>query len=161
MRTSVIPQTVPGPWNVTNGVIGAGDPGSTGGASSSSCMPITLFVKNVTVLTAGVPVDIATITVPAGITRFICILPASLSVIAETAAGTLAGAAFVAFTAPGGSGLQMTLGASGPASAGLKTSGAQNNINNLFATATIYIRQTLNSANAGTCSFYITIFPLP
>src|ERR1017187_9654080 len=63
-------QTMAGPVNSTNGILGAGSPGGTGGTSYGSNAPITLYVKSVTVLTSATPADIATITIPAGITRW-------------------------------------------------------------------------------------------
>lgn len=160
-------QTFAGPVVITNGIGGAGDPGSSGGTSSGSAFPITLYVKSVTVKTSGSPADIATITVPAGITRWrivgIAASTTTSTFIAETAAGTLAGAAFESWTAAGGTGTQIHTSAVGPTAAtnALAVGWAAQNTSAAFTAGTITIRQTANSANAGTISFYITIYPLP
>jgi hypothetical protein len=162
-------QTMAGPVNSTNGILGAGSPGGTGGTSYGSNAPITLYVKSVTVLTSATPADIATITIPAGITRWMLTSAANIgTVIAETASGTLAGGNFVLFDASGGGGNQMSVN---PVTFPAGTTGANSriSINGQLATTaqmwstsnTLYIRQTANSANAGTVSFYLTIWPIP
>lgn len=131
-----------------------------------SAVPIILSVKNVTVLTSGAPADIASITVPSWLTRWSIPLT-SISihfsrVIAETASGTLASAAFTCYTQAGGAGSAVTANIVGP-----PASGYGSNINGItaggatpaFTSNTIYIRQTANSANAGTASFYLMLLP--
>lgn len=126
--------------------------------------PIMLSVKNVVIPTAGAPIDIATILIPAEITRWrTCGTNAAGSnsiIIAETAAGTLAGASFTAWDAAGGTGVQLQSSVIGPTAAGIGVAwAAQSSV--AFSVATsIFIRQTANSANAGTASFYILIFPI-
>ena len=146
-------------WDKTSGTITQGDP---------RVLPITLYVKNVTVLTTGAPADIATIPIPSGMTRFkFCGTSAAASTsnaVAETAAGTLAGASFTVYDAASGGGNQISTAFNGPSSA-TGAGQAVPILSNLGTTApsssTLYIRQTANSANAGTVSFYITIYPLP
>lgn len=148
----------------TNGIFTAGGAG-TGGTSYGSVAPILLYVKSVTILTAGTPADIATITIPAGFTRY-CTSPnnaasGGLHVLAETASGTLNGASFTARDTASGAGTAMSSAATGPTASGLMTAASNANGNAVLTTGTIYINQTLNSANAGTCSFYILIVPIP
>lgn len=127
--------------------------------------PVGLYVKSVAVLTTGAPADIATISVPADITRWRLaggntVGTAGGSVIAETAAGTLAGANFTARDAANGTGLTLTAGVAGPASAGAGSGWQMVATTNISTSNTIHIRQTANSANAGTMSFYLLIQPL-
>jgi hypothetical protein len=122
---------------------------------------VRLYVKNVAVLTTGSPADIAVIAVPSWLTRYICIAPSQLSfqVVAETAAGTLGGATFLVRDGIGGTGTSLVTAANGPTAAGgiVMTAGLA-----VIGTGmNLYIRQTANSGNAGTCSFYVTLFPLP
>lgn len=142
----------------------------TGGSSYGGIAPITLYAKSVTVLTAGAPADIATITIPAGITRWMVqanitdgVLLGCLSYV-ETAAGTLADATYDVRTAASGGGTGIAADAGLEAASGGYTTMAPafGGTGLLVGTAsTLYIRQTANSANAGTVSFYITIYPLP
>lgn len=134
-----------------------------GGATA--IMPIQVYVKNVTVLTAGAPADIATISIPPGITRYI--LPGSVTaqdaglIVAETAAGTLANGFFQIRDAAGGAGNQMTDSRTGPTGASTKGSWSPQSSSVVYTAQTLSVRQTVASLNAGTCSFYVTIFPLP
>lgn len=128
--------------------------------------PIVLSVKNVTVLTTGTPADIATITVPSWITRWKTLGstsavtgPGGGTMVAETAAGTLAAASFTCFSAAGGSGNIILAATTGPTAAGGTTNFAVGTATSQTST-TLYIRQTANSANAGTLSFYMVILPL-
>lgn len=146
-------------WDKTSGTITQGDP---------RVMPLTLYVKNVTVLTTGAPADIASITIPSGTTRFkFCGTTAQAStsnVVAETAAGTLAGASFTVYDAASGGGTQISAAFNGPSTttgAGQAVPILSNSSTTAPTSSTLYIRQTANSANVGTVSFYITIYPLP
>ena len=130
-----------------------------------SAVPIILSMKNVTVLTSGVPADIASITLPSWLTRWSIPLGSignfTSRIIAETASGTLAGASFTCYTAASGGGSAVTANIFGPSAAAL--GGVINGITPSTAAAftsnTIYIRQTANSANAGTVSFYLMLLP--
>ena len=140
----------------------------TGGSSYGCIFPITVFVKSVTIRTTTTTnTDIATITLPAGITRWRAICSTSASagpnstVIAETASGTLAGAQFAIYDAATQGGTKMTATFVGPASAGTMVIITGNVITSVSTSGTVYINQSNQSANAGTCSFYFTIFPIP
>lgn len=131
--------------------------------------PIILVAKNVVVNTSGSPLDLVAIPVPANITRWLLSSAAAggatCNVIAETVSGTLAAWTFTLFDGPGGTGIPLTNSATGPTTA----TGAGSRIPISIPTPggsqgwsvsnTIYIHSTVNSANAGTVSFYITIFP--
>lgn len=138
---------------------------------AATAVPLTLYAKSVTVLTAGAPADIATITIPAGVTRWAVVATSDIDLnprwlggvgIVETAAATLQDAVFVFRTAAGGGGIEL-----GSLFTALTTVGTSDVIMSFSATvatssaSTITVRQTIASANAGTVSFYITIFPLP
>jgi hypothetical protein len=145
--------------------IGSGGTLATAAYKPSTAFPMILVVKNVTVLTAGVPADVATISVPAEVVRFGTAMGSntssgSVAAVAETASGTLASASFTLFDGAGGTGNTLYGPVVGAASAGAMTRGSAS-VNILSSSSTIYIRQTVNSANAGTISFYITIMPLP
>ena len=130
-----------------------------------SAVPIILSVKNVTVLTSGAPADIASITLPSWLTRWA--LPnhgignIQSRLIAETTSGTLAAASFTCYTAASGGGSAVSNAISGPTAAGLGSgiSGIAPSTAAAFTSNTIYIRQTANSANAGTASFYLMLLP--
>lgn len=137
----------------------------TGGTSYGQILPITFFVKSVTVLTSGTPADIATITLPSWLTRW-RLAGTSFSVsfntfVAETASGTLASGAVEGHDASGGGGNTILSSTALPAGAGQGTGWAASSATIISSSGTIYIRQTSNSANAGTVSFYVTVMPLP
>lgn len=128
--------------------------------------PIILSAKNVTVLTSGAPADIASITLPSWLTRWSIPLGSvgnfTSRIIAETASGTLAGASFTCYTAASGGGSAVTTAITGPSAAALGSviNGINpNSVAASFTSNTIYIRQTANSANAGTVSFYLMLLP--
>jgi hypothetical protein len=127
----------------------------------AAILPINLYAKGITVKTTGTPADIATITVPAGTSRW-HLLSASTSVaLAETASGTLAAASFTAWTAAGGTGTQLTSAFLGPTNATTLVSISANSLSTFTTSRSIVIRQNANSVNAGTMSFYFTLFPTP
>lgn len=128
-------------------------------------IPIIVSVKSLTVLTSGTPADIGTIAVPSGITRYVVAFGSATTsgcarCIAETAAGTLAGALFVVRDTASGGGTAVTGNITGPASAGLATNGAVASPLTVLTSPTLHINQIANSANAGTCSFYVLIYPI-
>lgn len=132
---------------------------------TAAIAPITIFVKNVTVLTAGTPADAVSIPIPAGVTRFRFGVGAaantSSGMIAETASGTLAGAAFTIRDTASGAGTALSTSVNAPATVGTYvafsgTSGAV-----VSSASTLYLNQTSSSAFAGTLSFYITLYPIP
>lgn len=128
----------------------------TGGSSYASSLPIIVAVKSVTVLTSATPADIATITLPAGITRYIF---SSGECYAETAAGTLAAGAMQMRTAAAGGGSQIGGNITPPASSGVAT-GIVGSQTAVFSNTTLVFRQTGSSANAGTVSLYIVLYPI-
>ena len=130
-------------------------------AFDASAGIVRLYVKNVTILTSATPSDIATISVPSWVTRYICQPSAAgVTATAETASGTLAGAAVTFRDASGGGGNQLTNSLTLPAGVGNAVwPGGTTSPVTLSTSSTIYIRQTSNSANAGTCSFYIALLP--
>lgn len=152
--------TATGPLYVTDGLIGA---------YAGTATPIILSTKpsspnGVTVLTAGSPADIATIAIPAGITRWRVIPNTGQGImLAESASGTLAAGTIALFDGAGGTGNAITVAIGGPSVSGGITgiSGSTaGTMNAVSSSGTIYIRQTVNSVNAGALSFYITILPL-
>jgi hypothetical protein len=128
-------------------------------------MPFLIKLANLTVLTAGTPADIGSVTLPAWLTRF-CLYGAAagpaqasgLICIAESASGTLAGASFTLRDTASGAGNALSNAFTGPIAAnGLsQTSGS----NVASAGTTIFVNQTANSANAGTISVYALVIPL-
>lgn len=132
-------------------------------AASETNKAIIVAFKNVTVLTTGAPADVATVTLPSWLTRYV-VMPSTTAVrcIAESASGTLAAAGFTTHQAAGGSGTSLTAtNITGPASTAAATNASGTGVSVPFATSnTIYLRQTTNSANAGTVSVYLTLVPL-
>lgn len=124
-------------------------------------MSVTVFVKNVTILTSGgLNTDIATITLPAGITRWhIPTVGKQFYAVAETAAGTLAGGMIALYDAPNAGGIQWVTPITLPSAAGVAVVGDSGG-NSPSTSTVLYLHQTANSANAGTVSFYITIYPI-
>ncbi len=133
------------------------------GTNWSSVLPpniLRVSVKGLTIQTAGTPVDIGTITVPSYITRYTTPgFSGTYMIYAETAAGTLAGASVTLRDAAGGGGQAISASTACPTGAGALNVSTGGNL--VSTSATISVRQTSNSVNAGTCSFYIAIFPLP
>lgn len=156
-----------GPLTASNGLLGAGSPGGTGGSSYGTVAPITLYIQSVNLLTAGSPADVASINIPSGITRWRLAASTSAttsvgnSIWLESQTGTLAAATFVIRDGATGGGTALTTSASAPSGGAPFTNVAAASATTRSAAATIYINQTANSANAGVCSFYITIFPSP
>ena len=142
--------------------------GSTTGTLATSYKiwsPLIVAIKSMTVVTSGAAVDIGSITIPPGITRWTVENSTSTNglsgIIAETAAGTLAGGAFAFWTGPGGTGTRIWNNASGPSAAGVKVGLIEYATNALFTSSKIYVNQAGNSANTGTLSAYFVILPMP
>ena len=124
---------------------------------------VVLYVKNVAVLTAGAPADIATIAIPASITRWgVAAGVAVFTILVESQVGTTAAGTCMPRTAATGAGTAL-LGAAQapPAVAATATRATGGAVGASFTGSTIYINQTVNSANAGNLSFYVRIQPLP
>lgn len=157
--------------NSTNGGVyssatGTGNDGGAGSVTYGGIAPITFYVKDVPVLTSGVPADIATIILPAGITRWTTTLGSSTNsggvrCSAWDFTATMAGANFTLYAGAGGTGTALTGVFTGPGSDTVYTSAAAASGSTIVESNTIYIRQTANSTNPGSCDFYITIYPLP
>lgn len=120
----------------------------------------TLHINNIPVLTSGSPADIATIAVPSEAGRFTVAI-GGIDVVGESVSGALSSAAFDIFDQTGGAGSKVTLSpVVGPSMAGAKSQG--NCIPTFISTSrTLFVRQVADSANSGTCSFYVVIVPLP
>lgn len=127
-----------------------------------SVSPIILSVKNVTVLTSGAPADIASISVPAWVTRWALrgtSFGAHSALYAEGGSGNFSAASFTVYDGANGSGNAISGAVTGGATAERMTAVAANTNAPLSTSNTIYIRQTANSANAATASFYLVVFP--
>lgn len=115
--------------------------------------------KDITVLTSGTPADIASVTLPTWLTRWRIFYIGNYC-IGETAAGTLAAANFTLRDAAAGAGNAQAASFAGPASAGtsvgITNTGPTSTLSN---GTTLYLRQTANSANAGTISVYLIVMP--
>lgn len=153
----------------------------SGGAPGASASPINstfysgilvLAAKNVTITTsAGGATDIATLTIPSYVTRYnqMCAQASGTGniycffVYAENLAGTAGAATFDVRTAANGGGASLlTTTPAGPTATGAMTATRSPTVLTTVQTATtLYIRQSADSANAGTLSFYLYIMPLP
>ena len=129
--------------------------------------PFVVSFKNITVLTTGAPADIASVTLPSWLTRYRVASAGVHLLIAETASGTLADARFFLRNDANGAGSALTASMSGPASTTamiLPTAPATDPQTfqpiGISTAGTLYLRQTANSANAGTVSVYLTLVPL-
>jgi hypothetical protein len=124
--------------------------------------PVTVKIKSMTVHTSGSPQDIGTITLDGTLTRWGMFGGGTNSAnkyIAETAAGTLAAASVTAFETTAGGGATLIAATNLPASAGALVTPA-NSLTGTSTSTTLVFRQTADSANTGTLSAYVTIFPL-
>lgn len=126
---------------------------------------IAIYVKSVAVLTTGAPADIATISIPLHVGRWRLaggntVGTAGGTIVAENIAGTLADASFTAFDAANGSGLALTAAVAGPPNSGAGLGWQMVSAANISTSVTIHIRQTADSVNTGTVSFYLLIQPL-
>lgn len=115
--------------------------------------------KDITVLTSGTPADIASVTLPTWLTRWRPFYIGNYCV-GETAAGTLAAANFTLRDAAAGAGNAQAASFAGPASAGASVVITNTGPTSTLANGnTLYLRQTINSANAGTISVYLIVMP--
>jgi hypothetical protein len=127
----------------------------------ATVQPFIISFKNVTVLTTGAPADVASVTLPSWCTRYRLAQSGVHLCIAESAAGTLAGASFVVRDTAGGGGNPISNTFAGPASTSVVVAPVNSGTSVLPSTAgTIYLHQSANSANAGTISVYLVIVPL-
>jgi len=137
------------------------------GVSASGDGLYVVAFKNITVLTTGAPADIASLSLPSWLTRYRVASAGVHLLIAETASGTLADSRFFLRDAASGGGAALTASISGPASTTvmiLPTAPATDPQTfqpiGTSTSGTLYLRQTANSANAGTVSVYLTLVPL-
>lgn len=127
-----------------------------------STVPIILSAKNVTVLTSGAPADIASISVPSWVTRWILRgtgFGAMSCFYSEAGSGDFTAASFTCYDGVGGTGNAVTSSSVGIATAQRLNSWSASASIPFSTSNTIYIRQTANSANAATASFYLVVFP--
>lgn len=116
-------------------------------------------ISNVTLGTTGSPADLVTVTV--GLSRYIV---TAVYVESNTAAATLAAATIDLRTATAGGGASVLNAAT--ALTGLTTANKAQSIavaalGNVLTASTLTLRQTVDSANAGTVSLVIVVIPLP
>jgi len=129
--------------------------------SLADVQPFIVAFKNVTVLTTGTPADVASVALPAWCTRYRLASSGGHIVVAESASGTLAGASFNIMDAAEGVGTTICGTFAGPASTSVVVLPAAISTSIVPSTVgTLYLRQTANSANAGTVSVYLTLVPL-
>lgn len=130
-------------------------------------MPVIVSVKNMTVLTSGSPADIGMITLPSAFPRWTPNIASSQGqcgfFLAETAVGTLVAGTFGLWTGPNGTGTQISTSASTamPAGTGQFVNIAPLPFSTLSVAPIIYVHQSANSANAGTASVYLHLYPCP
>lgn len=157
---------------LTTGVTGVlplanGGSGLTGLTTSNSGMGVMCKAVSIAV-TAGVGAgtDVATITVPTGISRFRMITSAGTacphSIVTESQAGSMSGVTFGLFEQAGGAGQQL-LSTTGPSTSapGVVAWAAQGSGILLSTVSTLYVRMVANAAsNNGVVSFYVWLMPL-
>jgi hypothetical protein len=124
--------------------------------------PIALPSATVSILTAGTPADVTTITIPPWITRWTFVNSAgNLCIFANTAAGTMAAGVVQFRTAATGGGVALNSTAlAPPVTANSFTNSGGTATTSTFTVSTIFVNQTVNSANAGTVTFYVAIIPI-
>lgn len=121
--------------------------------------PLVVAIKNVSVVTSGAPLDVATISLPAWLTKY-TLAPSGSRCVPVTFSATMAGASFLVSDAANNADASKNINTSflGPATA----TGQVNVIGSSsvpITGGTLYVRQTANSANAGTISIYLLILP--
>jgi hypothetical protein len=125
--------------------------------------PLILSVRNISVLTSGSPSDIASISVPSWISRYMLMLgnssaTAQCRIIQETG-GALNSGTFGVYSGPNASGSLMNTASTANLPSGVGTTAPIVFTATLQTASTIYIHQTVNSANAGTVSVYLVLLP--
>jgi hypothetical protein len=116
-------------------------------------------ISNVTLLTTGSPADLTSVTI--GLSRYIV---TAVYVESNSAAGTLAAATIDVRTAAAGGGasvLNAATALTGLTAADKAQSVAVAALGNVQTAATLVLRQTVDSANAGVVSLVIVVIPLP
>ena len=128
--------------------------------SLGSLSPFIIPVKNITALTTGAGVDIATIPIPSWCTRYTVAISGSRCV-RESGSGSMATANFSVWDLEAGDG-DLAAGAfAGPGSdtATVLIPGTAGG-SKFFTASTLYLFQSTNSGNAGVISVYLMITPL-
>jgi hypothetical protein len=138
--------------------------------AQQSLSPIVLKIANVSVLT-GSTGDIGTVDIPAWVTRFTLdgggagpMSSPSVFIVTETATGDISASNFVLRDGPGGTGQAVSGTIVARAFAGQVNYAASYWAmpGGVISTGTtLYLNQTVCSANAGTVSVYVKILPLP
>lgn len=137
-------------------------PGSGTGAASYGALPVMfLMLKNVAAQTSGGAADIASIPIPAGITRW-RLLGSTGNVgncVVNESSSSASTAAFTIYTAANAGGSAVTASFAGPGGNALVNFGAASSVG-FFTATSIFVHQTANSGNATNLSFYLGIVPL-
>jgi hypothetical protein len=124
-----------------------------------------LYTKSVANITSGAPADIATLSVPSGVTRYrVTGTTAAQSfhaMITETQTGTPAAGTMAVFDQASGQGNQVMATTAPPAGGGTMANWASSSASAVLSSSTLSVRQMVNSANSATISFYVMIEPLP
>jgi hypothetical protein len=112
-----------------------------------------VILRGVTIGTTGSPIDRASIAIPTGIVKW-RLTRASYVVI--TAGGTLAGASAGVFTQAAGAGTTLVAAAALTPMTGINAAGdiSTANVTTAVTDLNIFVRQTVNSGNAGTVDFF-------
>ena len=125
-------------------------------------------VKNLSLTTNSSPIDLGSITLPPGLTRWIPFLSRSdtaLSVaVSESASGSLAAGSIQLFSNSGGAGTSLSSAtALTNLTAASKTTIITTGVAGIAPQAgnKIFVRQTVNSGNSGSISVYIFVMPIP
>jgi hypothetical protein len=121
--------------------------------------PFILCEKEINVLTAGTPADIAEIDLPEGLGRFITTLGFGPGLRLHAETGDATGAVFILRDSLAGLGQPMTLVQSGPSATGTNTTGS--GLATPSSSKKLVIRQTADSSNPCVLSAYVTVVPLP
>ncbi len=160
--TNFVASTETFPAATTNAAVLTSD-----GTNWTNAFPavIVLSAKNVAITTTGSPKDIATITIPAGITRWRAFSASTTSnlswILNESQTGTMAAASIAVRDATAGGGNIIFSATNPPATSGPTTVGWIVNSSTLtYTSGTLTVRQTIDAANTGVISFYVAIQPL-
>lgn len=116
-------------------------------------------ISNVTLSTSASPVDLTSVVI--GLSRYIV---TAVYVESNSAAGTLAAATIDIRTAAAGGGASVVNAATaltGLTAADKAQSVAVAALGNVLTASSLYLRQTVDSANAGVVSVVIVVVPLP
>ncbi len=160
--TNWVASTETFPAATTNGAVLTSD-----GMNWTNAFPgvIVLSAKNVAITTTGSPKDVATITIPAGITRWRAFSASATSnlswLLNESQTGTMAGGVFAIRDAASGFGNIIWAAHSPPATSGPTVLAlAVNSSTLVYTNSQLVIRQTTDPANTGVISWYLAIQPL-